>query len=140
MYQLAFGLEYIHSKNIVYRDIKPENVLISVDTTSKKITLKWADFGFTKPKGEQGSVSFSGSGVNQTSIWLAPELLDQSYEERTKRNTKMSDIFAQGLLFCYFLLEGQHPFGSSHFKILMNIANNQKVHFESKTIILSIEF
>lgn len=142
MYQLAFGLEYIHSKDIVYRDIKPENVLISVDTTGKKITMKWADFGFTKPKSEQGSGSFSLSGDKQTSNWLAPELiLDQSYEERTKGNTKMSDIFAEGLLFCYFLLEGRHPFGSG-FKIHSNIVINYRptVNFESKTRIFSIEF
>jgi serine/threonine protein kinase len=139
MHQLALGLEYIHSKNIVYRDIKPENVLISVDTTGKKITMKWADFGFSKYKSEQGSVSFSGSVVNQTSNWLAPELLDQSYKERTKRNTKMSDIFAQGLLFCYFLLEGRHPFGS-RFEITRNILCNDKVYFERKTRIFPIEF
>jgi serine/threonine protein kinase len=139
IYQLAFGLEYIHSKNIVYRDIKPENVLISVDTTSTKITMKWADFGFSKSKSEQGSWSFSGKVVNQTPNWLAPELLDQSYEERTKENTKMSDIFAEGLLFGYFLLKGRHPFGS-RFEITRNILCNDKVYFERKTRIFPIEF
>ncbi len=140
MYQLALGLEYIHSKNIVYRDIKPENVLMSVDTTGKKITMKWADFGFTKSKSEQRSGSFSGSGVNQISNWLAPELLHQSYEERTKGNTT-SDIFAEGLLFGYFLSEGQHLFGRtamigttrSSF-IPMNIIKN-KVNIKSMIIL-----
>ena len=47
MLQLSIGLEYIHSQNLIYRDIKPENVLIS--TASKgEFVMKWADFGFAK--------------------------------------------------------------------------------------------
>lgn len=46
--QLAEGLNYIHSKDLVQRDGKPQNVLISVIGAHYKVTMKWADFELSK--------------------------------------------------------------------------------------------
>ena len=43
-YQLLRGLKYIHSLNIIHRDIKPCNILINCDTLELKIT----DFGISR--------------------------------------------------------------------------------------------
>lgn len=43
MYQLLKGLAYMHSLNVVHRDVKPENLLIS-----DKKELKICDFGFAR--------------------------------------------------------------------------------------------
>jgi serine/threonine protein kinase len=41
--EILIGLEYLHSKNVVYRDIKPENILIDIDGH-----IRIADFGLSK--------------------------------------------------------------------------------------------
>ena len=41
--QIVLCFEYIHSKNMIFRDLKPENVLVNKDGY-----LKLADFGFIK--------------------------------------------------------------------------------------------
>jgi serine/threonine protein kinase len=56
--------EYIHSKNIIYRDLKPENLLIADDGY-----LKLTDFGFAKVV-EGRTYTLCG-----TPEYLAPEIL-----------------------------------------------------------------
>lgn len=41
--EILLGVEYLHSKHVVYRDIKPENILIDIDGH-----IRIADFGLSK--------------------------------------------------------------------------------------------
>lgn len=41
--EILLGIEHLHSKNVVYRDIKPENILIDTDGH-----IRIADFGLSK--------------------------------------------------------------------------------------------
>jgi serine/threonine protein kinase len=130
--QLAEGLEYIHSKNLIHRDIKPGNVLIYVDSTDGKITMKWADFGLSKLVNEKGS--YTMSGVKGTYTYLAPELLLKLMENEKKlgRGTVKSDVFALGLVFAYLLLNGKHLYGSNEIEISPNIIAHKQVNINSK--------
>jgi serine/threonine-protein kinase/endoribonuclease IRE1 len=136
--QLAEGLEYIHQMGLVHRDIKPQNVLIRSDSTTRRVVMKWADFGFSKKVNERGS--FTMSGVRGTYDYFAPEILklldeDSSTDnEDKKRGTVKSDVFAEGLVFGYFLLGGVHPFGNTSHEIQTNLRTNKPANLPGKLI------
>lgn len=55
--EILIGLDYIHKKGIIYRDLKPENLLIGADGH-----IRIADFGLAKPLlGRESAFSFCGS-------------------------------------------------------------------------------
>lgn len=89
------GLEYLHDKKIIHRDIKLENVLVTDDNK-----LKITDFGLSKPKQASTTiVKNMKQSVLGTPGFIAPEIVSGKY-------TEMVDIFALGML-VYVLLAGQ---------------------------------
>ncbi|KCZ79715.1 CMGC/CDK protein kinase [Anncaliia algerae PRA339] len=82
--QLLEGVAYIHSKNIMHRDLKPRNILIN-----SKGDLKIADFGHAT-EFVQGKIYESRVG---SSFYKAPELL-----ESEERYTMSVDIWSLGCI------------------------------------------
>ncbi len=128
LYQIANGLHYIHSRNLVHRDVKPDNILISITTP---VQLKLSDFGFVKKTSPRGTFT-QQSGLKGTLIWMAPEILEllndsrDSTTEELPRGSIQSDTFAAGCAFFYFLTRGKHPFGN-YIRIQVNIVDNNPI-------------
>ncbi|XP_057763650.1 proline-rich receptor-like protein kinase PERK3 [Salvia miltiorrhiza] len=82
----ARGLAYLHERNIVHRDMRPGNILITHD---HEALVSWADFGLAK---EQDEGAKSSSGVVGTLGYVAPE-----YAECGKMSDK-TDVYSFGVV------------------------------------------
>ncbi|XP_050207031.1 serine/threonine-protein kinase STY13-like [Mercurialis annua] len=81
--QLARGLSYLHSKNIVHRDVKTDNVLLD-----KNRTLKITDFGVSRIQALNPNEMTGGLG---TFGYMAPEVFcNKPYD-------KKSDVYSFGI-------------------------------------------
>ncbi len=94
----ARALQHAHEQNMVHRDVKPDNILVT-----KKGVVKVADFGLAKVMDEDVSMTQSGTGLG-TPIYMAPE-----QARNAKHVDQRCDIYALGATL-YHLLTGKIPF------------------------------
>ncbi|MHB8581142.1 MAG: protein kinase domain-containing protein [Ignavibacteriaceae bacterium] len=109
--QIANGLRIAHNMNIVHRDIKTENIMITKDGR-----LKIMDFGLAKLKNQTG-LTKTGTSLGTLS-YMSPE---QSHGISADNR---SDIWSLGVVF-YEILTGELPFKSEHEAGLFYIIANE---------------
>lgn len=95
--RVADALNYAHELNMVHRDIKPDNVLVT-----KKGVVKLADLGLAKPINDDLSMTASGVGAG-TPHYMAPEQMRSAKDVDGR-----ADIYALGGML-YVMLTGKKP-------------------------------
>lgn len=100
----AFGMEYLHSKNIVHFDLKCDNLLVNLRDPQRPI-CKVGDFGLSRIKRN----TLVSGGVRGTLPWMAPELLNGS----SNRVTEKVDVFSFGIAM-WEILTGEEPYANMH--------------------------
>ena len=93
--QIILALQYLHNKDIIYRDLKPENVIIDQEGY-----IKLTDFGLSKMEISENTKTYSICGTPE---YLAPEILNK------KGHGKSVDFWTLGCII-FELATGYPPF------------------------------
>ncbi|XP_072321953.1 leucine-rich repeat serine/threonine-protein kinase 1 [Eucyclogobius newberryi] len=101
-YQIAAGLAYLHRKNIIFCDLKSDNILVWSLEVQEPVNVKLSDYGISRQSFREGAL-----GVEGTPGYQAPEIRPGIvYDEKV-------DMFSYGMVL-YELLSGQRPALGNH--------------------------
>ncbi|PPD92741.1 hypothetical protein GOBAR_DD10301 [Gossypium barbadense] len=119
----AFGMEYLHSKNIVHFDLKCDNLLVNLKDPVRPI-CKVGDFGLSKIKRN----TLVTGGVRGTLPWMAPELLNGS----SSKVSEKVDVFSFGIVL-WEILTGEEPYANMHYGAIIGgiVSNTLRPHVPS---------
>lgn len=110
-YRVMLGLKFLHDQGIMHRDIKSDNILVTMDGE-----VKLADFGYAIQLKTKDEARNSKVG---TICWMAPEMIlgQNSYNNKV-------DVWSFGI-FLVELAVGEPPYiNEKQVRVLFNIANN----------------
>ena len=117
--QVVLALEYVHAQNIVYRDLKPENLLIDSDGN-----IKMADFGISKQiSADQIVKTHTLIGTAQ---YMPPEAFSNS-----EGYGQAFDIWSLGCCL-YEIVVGEPPYGLAQSTIgdMKNVLKQEEIHMK----------
>mmetsp|Transcript_13160 Transcript_13160/g.57365 ORF Transcript_13160/g.57365 Transcript_13160/m.57365 type:complete len:263 (-) Transcript_13160:2455-3243(-) len=109
IHQVLQGVEYLHMRKVVHRDLKLENILLSDKTP--QATVKIADFGLARFFADDSELrTICGSP-----LYVAPEILDIGTSSETY--TPAVDMWSVGVIL-FILLSGNSPFENEDEQVL----------------------
>lgn len=119
--QIADALDYIHGERyqsdrpLIHRDVKPENILMDVDTATKKPKAKLSDFGLVLDI-ENSPQLTQAQGIPGTAYYISPEQVETLPKDSLDGRV---DQYALGVV-AYELLVGKRPFEGNDPIVVMN--------------------
>ncbi|MBI2809172.1 MAG: serine/threonine protein kinase [Planctomycetes bacterium] len=115
--ELAEAIAYAHARNILHRDLKPQNILF--DTHGR---LRITDFGLAKRLDASPGLTRTGDLLG-TPSYMAPE----QAEGRLRDIGPTTDLYGLGAIF-YYLLTGRPPFvGKNTYETIRQVTETRPV-------------
>ena len=117
--QIILGIQHMHSKNIVHRDIKLENILIDLNNN-----IKICDFGISLILKSLSDILYDQCG---TPMYMAPEILLSNKNKQIGYIGPPVDIWSAGIAL-YIMLSGNLPFDISEISRDIKIEKEYNEH------------
>ncbi|XP_029951475.1 receptor-interacting serine/threonine-protein kinase 3-like [Salarias fasciatus] len=99
VHEVALGMNFLHSKDIVHQDLKPSNVLLTDD-----LRVKLADFGLSRVSTSVLITSEKTAETGGTLAYMPPEAFDPKYEP-----VRAFDRYSYGILL-WSIFNGKEPY------------------------------
>ncbi|XP_063403821.1 serine/threonine-protein kinase 33-like isoform X1 [Mytilus trossulus] len=128
MKKMFDAISYLHKKDIVHRDLKLENILLSQNPKdpADKLHIKVTDFGLSVVKGGVGHDNMMQDFCG-TPIYMSPEIIDN------KAYSQQCDVWAMGVIM-YSLLCGSPPFKANTEEELYEIIKKGEIDYTTNPV------
>lgn len=124
--QVLYCLEFLHKNNIIYNDLKMENIMISglkcnSETGENLIKIKLIDFNCCSILNSTSKIDIGGGTLE----YMSPELQKCVRKTSFRSLTPKSDVWSFGLLVCMLFMQCQPYEDNLGKKIIKNVQTNK---------------
>lgn len=120
------GTAHLHQKNILHRDLKPQNLLLSAFHPNALPRVLVSDFGTAALLGENTTARTGGTGTLE---YMAPELFERDLnappdqEKYIYSHTKSSDVWSLGLILHYLACATALPKRGRNGSVIVDVSS-----------------
>ena len=128
IYCILSALNYMDSKKIMHRDLKPDNMILLKKTSLSKCTLKLVDFGLATVH-DIDEYLYKRCG---TPGFVAPEVINAPNNQNIHYTPKC-DVFSAGVIL-YILLTEKSPFDGKSFREILQKNKKCNINFKHSAL------